>query len=161
MSMLARLFRSKSAAGPDTREALRPLWHRIVELARDPALFRDDGVADTVAGRFDTITVILSVVLLRFERDRVLAREAALLTELFVEDMDGQLRESGVGDMVVGKKIGKLVSVLGGRLGALREARASRERGVLEAALTRNVTMQEGRDTVALAARVQGFDDQV
>jgi uncharacterized metal-binding protein YceD (DUF177 family) len=135
MSMLARLFRSKSAAGTDTREALRPLWHRIVELARDPVLFRDDGVADTVPGRFDTITVILSVVLLRFERDRVMAREAALLTELFVEDMDGQLRESGVGDVIVGKKIGKLVSVLGGRLGALREARASRDRAVLEAAL--------------------------
>jgi cytochrome b pre-mRNA-processing protein 3 len=161
MSMLARLFRSRSAAGSDPREALRPLWHRIVELARDPALFRDDGVADTVAGRFDAITVILAVVLLRFERDRVLAREAALLTELFVEDMDGQLRESGVGDVIVGKKIGKLVSVLGGRLGALREARAGRERAVLEAVLARNVTMQEGRDTARLATRVQGFDDQV
>ena len=161
MAMFARLFRSRSPAGPDPREALRPLWHRIVELSREPSLYRDDGVADTVTGRFDMITVILAVVLMRLERDRVLASEAALLTELFVEDMDGQLRESGVGDVVVGKKVGKLVSVLGGRLGALREARASRERGVLEAALTRNVTMQEGRDTVALAARVQGFDDQV
>src|SRR6188508_2948122 len=156
MSMLARLFRSKSA-GPDPREALRPLWHRIVELARDPVLFRDDGVADTVAGRFDTITVILAVVLLRFERDRVLAREAALLTELFVEDMDGQLREGGVGDVVVGKKIGRFVAALGGR----REARASGVRAMLEAALARNVTMQDGRDTESLAARLQAFDDRV
>jgi cytochrome b pre-mRNA-processing protein 3 len=161
MSMLARLFRSRSAARPDPREALRPLWHRIVELSRDPALYRDDGVADTVTGRFDMITVILAVVLMRLERDRVLAPEASLLTELFVEDMDGQLRESGVGDVVVGKKIGQLVSVLGGRLGALREARASRDRTQLEAALARNVTMLEGRDTAALAARVQGFDNQV
>ena len=161
MSMLARLFRSKSAAGLDPRETLRPLWHRIVELSRDPVLYRDDGVADTVSGRFDMITVILAVVLMRLERDRVLAGEAALLTELFVEDMDGQLRESGVGDVVVGKKVGKLVSVLGGRLGALREARASRDRAQLEAALARNVTMLEGRDTAALAARVQAFDDQV
>lgn len=159
--MLARLFRSRSAARPDPREALRPLWHRIVELSRDPALYRDDGVADTVTGRFDMITVILAVVLMRLERDRVLAPEASLLTELFVEDMDGQLRESGVGDVVVGKKIGQLVSVLGGRLGALREARASRDRTQLEAALARNVTMLEGRDTAALAARVQGFDNQV
>ena len=127
MSIFARLFRPKSA-GADPREALRPLWHRIVELSRTPALYRDDGVADTVAGRFDMITVVLAVVLMRFERDRVLTGEAALLTELFVEDMDGQLRESGVGDVVVGKKVGKLVSVLGGRLGALREARASRLR---------------------------------
>ena len=161
MSMFARLFRSKAAAGPDPREALRPLWHRIVELSRDPRFYRDDGVADTVPGRFDMITAILAIVLLRFERDRVLGREAALLTELFVEDMDGQLRESGVGDVVVGKKIGKLVSVLGGRLGALREARASGEPEMLEAALARNVTMLDGRDTAALAARVQAFDDQV
>ena len=161
MSMLGRLFRSRSAPGPDPREALRPLWHRIVELSREPALYRDDGVADTVTGRFDMITVILAVVLMRLERDRVMAPEAALLTELFVEDMDGQLRESGVGDVVVGKKIGTFVSVLGGRLGALREARASGVRAMLEAALARNVTMLEGRDTAALAARVQAFDDQV
>ena len=48
MSFLARLFRPK-ASGPDPREALRPLWHRIVELSREPAFYRDDGVADTVA----------------------------------------------------------------------------------------------------------------
>ena len=161
MSLFARLFGSKPAAGADPREALRPLWHRIVELSREPALYRDDGVADTVTGRFDMITVVLAVVLMRLERDRILAGEAALLTELFVEDMDGQLRESGVGDVVVGKKVGKLVSVLGGRLGALREARASRDRAQLEAALARNVTMLEGRDTTALAARVHAFDNQV
>ncbi|HEU4650278.1 MAG TPA: ubiquinol-cytochrome C chaperone family protein [Croceibacterium sp.] len=161
MSKLARFFRSKTTPVPDPREALRPLWHKIVELSRDPAFYRDDGVADTVAGRFDMITVLLSVVLMRFERDRVLAAEAALLTELFVEDMDGQLRESGVGDMVVGKHVGRLVSVLGGRLGALREARASRERAALEAVLARNVTLLEGHGPEALAARVQAFDDQV
>lgn len=161
MAMLARLLRPKSTASADPREALRPLWHRIVELSRDPTLYRDDGVADTVAGRFDMITVILTVVLLRLERDRVLAREAALLTELFVEDMDGQLREGGVGDVVVGKKVGKLVSVLGGRLGALREARASCDRAMLEEVLARNVTMLEGRDTAALASRLQGFDNHV
>ena len=159
--MLARLFRSKSPPRPDPRESLRPLWHKVVELSRTPALYRDDGVADTVAGRFDMITVILAVVLMRLERDRVLAPEAALMTELFVEDMDGQLRESGVGDVVVGKQIGQLVSVLGGRLGALRDARNSRDRAQLEAALARNVTMLEGRDPVALAARVQTFDNQV
>ena len=161
MSMLARLFRSKSPSESDPREALRPLWHKVVELSRSPALYRDDGVADTVGGRFDMITVLLSVVLMRLERDRVLAREAALLTELFVEDMDGQLRESGVGDVVVGKQVGKLVSVLGGRLGALREARASGEWSELEAVLTRNVTMLEGHGPQALAARVKAFDDQV
>jgi cytochrome b pre-mRNA-processing protein 3 len=158
--LFQRLF-AKASSGPDPRVALRPLWHKVVQIARDPAFYRDDGVADTVAGRFDMITAVLSVVLLRMERDRVLVRESAFLTELFVEDMDGQLRESGVGDMVVGKRMGKLVSVLGGRLGALREALPDRQGPALQAALARNVTMIEGREPDALARRLRAFADKV
>lgn len=161
MAFFDRLLRPVFRSGPDPREALRPLWHRVVELSRDPALYRDDGVADTVSGRFDTITVFLATVLLRMERDRVLAREAALLTELFVADMDGQLRESGVGDMIVGKRMGKLVSVLGGRLGALRTALAAEGEAELEAALARNVTMAPGRDTASLAQRLRGVERRI
>src|SRR5688500_1819007 len=152
MSLLARLFSSQ----PDPREALRPLWRRVVELSREPVLYRDDGVADTVAGRFDMIAAILALVMLRLERD-ALAAETALLTELFVADMDAQLRETGVGDIVVGKHVGKLVSVLGGRLGAFREALAKPDESPLEAALMRNATMAEGRESDGLARRLRAF----
>ena len=152
MSLLARLFSSR----PDPREDLRPLWHRVVELSREPAFYRDDGVADTVAGRFDMIAAVLALVMLRLERDGM-AQETVWLTELFVADMDSQLRETGVGDLVVGKHIGKLVAVLGGRLGALREALASDDPAMLEAALERNVTMSEGRGTGDLARRLRAF----
>ena len=157
MSLFDRLFRR----GPDPRDALRPLWHRAVEIAREPALYAEDGVADTVGGRFDMVVAILSLVLLRIERDPVLAREGVLLTELFVEDMDGQLRESGIGDMVVGKKIGKLMAVLGGRLGALRDALAAPDNAELEAALARNVTMLEGSGTEGLARRLRAFQGKL
>ena len=156
MSLLARLLKPQ----PDPREALRPLWHRVVELSREPALYRDDGVADTVAGRFDMITAVLAVVLLRLERDG-LADETALLTELFVADMDAQLRETGVGDVVVGKHMGKLMSALGGRIGALREALASDDEIALEAALERNVTMNGQAGTEALARRLRAFADKL
>lgn len=156
MSLLTRLFKSQ----PDPREELRPLWHRTVELSREPALYRDDGVADTVAGRFDMIAAILALVMLRLERDG-LAQETVLLTELFVADMDVQLRETGVGDIVVGKHVGRLVAVLGGRLGAFREALASGDDAQLEAALGRNVTMTEGRGTEALARRLRAFVDSL
>ena len=152
MSLLARLFSSR----PDPREDLRPLWHRVVELSREPALYRDDGVADSLAGRFDMIAAVLALVMLRLERDGM-AQETVWLTELFVADMDSQLRETGVGDLVVGKHIGKLVAVLGGRLGALREALASDDPAMLEAALERNVTMSEGRGTGDLARRLRAF----
>lgn len=157
MQFFARLFKSE----PDPREALRPLWHRTVELSRTPEFYRDDGVADTVGGRFDMIAALLALVLLRMERDQVLAAESVLLTELFVADMDAQLRETGVGDIVVGKHVGKLVSVLGGRLGAFREALRSNEHEPFEAALERNTTMADERGTQRLAQRLRRFYDKL
>ena len=155
MNLLARLFRNA-----DPRDNLRPLWHRAVEISREPVWYTDCGVADTVPGRFDMVTAVLSLVLLRLE-EAGRPRETVLLTELFVADMDGQLRESGVGDVVVGKRVGKLVSVLGGRLGALRAALAAPGETELEAALERNVTMAEGRATGALARRLRAFHDRI
>ena len=149
MTLLDRLFRP--AAAP--REALRPLWHAIVLLAREPRLYRDLGVADTVAGRFDMIALVLALVLLRLEAEPEGAEPAARLTELFVEDMDAQLRQTGVGDLVVGKNMGKLVATLGGRLGALREALSGD--GDLSAAIARNVTLEPGAGPQPLADAVR------
>lgn len=151
MNLLARLFHSR----PDPREALRPLWHRVVEVSREPEWYATCGVADTVAGRFDMITAVLSLTLLRLERDDDCAPQCALLTELFVEDMDGQLRESGVGDVVVGKHIGKLMASLGGRLGAYREAFAGKT--ALADTARRNVTFLDGSGPDVLAARLQAL----
>ena len=149
MSFLSRLL----GTAPDPREGIRPLWHRVIELARDPAYYAECGVADTVAGRFDLITAVLSVVMVRIEASEMRA-ESALLAELFVEDMDGQLREFGVNDVVVGKRVGKLMSVLGGRLGAYRGALNAGDMARLTAAVGRNVTFADGADETASAARV-------
>src|SRR5688572_10356757 len=69
------------------------------------------------------VAAVTALVLLRLEAEGDAAREAsALLTEIFVADMDASLRQIGIGDYVVGKHIGRLMGALGGRLGALREA---------------------------------------
>ncbi len=140
MSLLKRLLRPRG----DDLARYRPLWHRVVELSRDPHWYREGGVADTLIGRFDAVTLVLSAVLLRMERDEILIEPSARLTELFVTDMDGQLRESGVGDLVVGKHMGKLMGALGGRLGAYREALAQDDNAALGGAITRNVTLRDG-----------------
>ena len=120
MSFLSRLTRSRS----DNAADMRALWHRVVEIAREKAWYQEGQVADTVTGRFDVITMVLTVVLLRMEREDVLHAPSTRLTELFVTDMDGQLRQGGVGDLMVGKHVAKLMSTLGGRIGALRDALA-------------------------------------
>jgi cytochrome b pre-mRNA-processing protein 3 len=118
MTLLARLFGSRRNAA-----ALRPLYDLVVACGRDPAWYRDGGVPDTLDGRFDMVAAILSLVLLRLEREGEAARrEAVVLTEIFIEDMDASLRQIGIGDFVVGKHIGRMMGALGGRLGAFRDA---------------------------------------
>lgn len=153
MSLLKRLFGLR----PNPREQLRPLWHRCVIVSREPRWYADLGVADTVPGRFDMITLILSLVLLRMEKDPESIPDSTLLTELFVDDMDGQLRETGVGDVVVGKHMGKLMASLGGRLGALRDALAQDDDEGLKEALSRNITLNENTDAGPLAAAIREF----
>jgi len=166
MSFLSRLL----GTGPDPRETVRPLWHRVVELARNPEFYSDYMVADTVAGRFDMITAILCAVMVRVEASEMRA-ESALLAELFVEDMDGQLRQFGVNDVVIGKRVGKLMSVLGGRLGAYRQAFSNKSAAKLTDAISRNVTFSEGADEaicsakiadslLAFSKRLEGYDDK-
>lgn len=109
---LARLF-GKRDDGPAA------LYAAVVAEARQPHWYADFGVPDTVDGRFDMVSLVLSLVLLRLEREGRDV-ESVRLTERFIADMDGQIREIGFGDLVVGKQVGGILAVLGGRLGAYR-----------------------------------------
>lgn len=117
MTLLNRFF-SRS----DPRDSMVPLYNAIVTEARQPVYYTEGGVPDTREGRFEMIAALLSLTLLRLEQDEAQKQNSVFLTELFVSDMDGQLRQFGIGDMLVGKHIGKLMSALGGRLGAYRSA---------------------------------------
>lgn len=132
MFSLRNLFRPQ----PDPREARRPLWDAVVATARAPHWYAEGGVPDTLDGRFDMVSLVLALVLHRIDEDPAHARAGVELTELFVTDMDGQMRQIGFGDMVVGKQIGRMVGALGGRLGVYRAADGSDE---LRAALIRNL----------------------
>lgn len=128
---LSRLFRRE----PPPRIAAT-LYNAVVARARMPHWYLAGGVPDTLDGRFDMIAAVLSMAMLRLEGEGAGAAPAASLAECFVDDMDGQLRQIGFGDMVVGKHIGRMMAALGGRLGAYRDGLAG---GVLEAALVRNL----------------------
>jgi len=112
------------------------LYRSIVAVAREPRWYTAGAVPDTLDGRFDMVALVLSLVLIRLEGEQAPDTEVAL-TERFVEDMDGSLREIGVGDLVVGKHVGRMVGALEGRLGAYRGALAGTE--PLRDALARNL----------------------
>jgi cytochrome b pre-mRNA-processing protein 3 len=137
--------------GGKKRDAFVPLYDGIVAAARRPIWYRTGGVPDTLDGRFDMVAAILSLVLLRLEAEGEGGRvPSAHLAELFVDDMDGQLRQAGIGDIVVGKHIGRMMAALGGRLGAFREAFA--DGGDLDGAIDRN--LYRGAEVPAAARAV-------
>ena len=155
MSIFKRMF------GKEAREELRPLWHALVGISREPEWYAACGVEDSVNGRFDMIAHVLSLVLLRMEASAALAPKTGLLTELFVADMDRQLRDTGVGDLMVGKKMGKLMGALGGRMGALRENMTESDAKLAEI-LRRNLTLaDEEAKPYALAVRTRALANEL
>jgi len=155
MTFFQRLFGNRQ----DPKEEVRPMWHQLVKVARSPDLYATCGVADTLDGRFDMLSTVLAVAMLRLERDPETTPAAARLTELFVDDMDGQLREAGFGDPTVGKRLGKLMSALGGRIGALRDGLAQSGDTDLTAAIERNVTFNEGGSPECVAKKMRRFSE--
>lgn len=156
VSFLSRLFGTE----PDPKEAVRPLWYAIIGEARDPKWYRTCGAADTVDGRFDMITTVLALVMLRLEQDDDLLPVTARLTELFAQDMDGQLRETGMGDPTLGKKMGKLMEAMGGRIGAFRTA-LPKDREQVARVVERNANLVDGAKPEAMADGVIAFKQRL
>ena len=144
MSFLQNLFPDRKQ-----RAALAPLYAAIVAEGRDPFWYREGEVPDTIDGRFDMVAAVTALVLLRFEVEGEAGRgPAVLLTETFIDDMDATLRQIGIGDYVVGKHVGRMMSALGGRLAAFRDARES---GSLAGAARRNIFHESPASDAALA----------
>lgn len=141
MRLLQRLF------GAPDRGTAPALYDAVVALGRAPHWYQAGAVPDTIDGRFDMIAAVLAVVMLRLEGDPAGVPQSTALAECFIEDMDGQLRELGIGDIVVGKHLGRMMGMLGGRLGAYREGLAA---GSIGEALVRNVYRGAAPEEAAL-----------
>lgn len=120
------------------------LYRTIVDQARNPVFYTDLKVPDSVDGRFDMIVLHVFLLLNRFpqqERQHKVLRY--LLEELF-GDMENSLREIGVGDLSVPKKIHRMVDALYGRLEAYDEALKGDDPAVaLKPVLVRNLYRAE------------------
>lgn len=124
------------------------LYRAVVERARQPHWYLQGGAPDTIDGRFDMIAAVLALVMLRLEADPAGVVASTHLAEAFVDDIDPQLREIGIGDLLVGKHVGRMMGMLGGRLGAYREALAA---GDLAPALVRNLYRGDPPGAAAVA----------
>jgi cytochrome b pre-mRNA-processing protein 3 len=151
---LASLFRRR----PFEAEAFA-LYRAAVAAARDPLWYGRLGVPDTLDGRFDMIALFAFLVVDRARRDAD-PRGPALAQGVFdamFADMDQNLREMGVGDLSVGKKVKAMWEAFNGRAQAYAAAVESPDPEPLAEALARNVWRSEAVPEAAhsLAAAVR------
>ena len=130
----------------------------LVDRARAPVFYEDGrdgfGVPDTVEGRFDLLTLHMFLLLGRLKDVPGTERFAQTLFDVMFRNMDDSLREMGVGDMRVPKKIRQMAEEFYGRVGAYDAAIDDRD--ALAAALSRNLYGTDDAPMVpALAAYVQ------
>jgi cytochrome b pre-mRNA-processing protein 3 len=116
------------------------LYGAIVAQARSPVFYSQYAVPDTVNGRFEMIVLHLALFLGRLTREpqsiRALGQEAF---DLFCQDIDDQLRETGIGDLAVPKKMRRVAEAFYGRQLAYQTALSGPEERDLPDALLRNV----------------------
>jgi cytochrome b pre-mRNA-processing protein 3 len=133
--MIFNLFR-KPAVAPD---AVHETYRSIVAQSRQPRFYADWGVADTVTGRFDMVSLHLALYLRRLKNEPTARAFAQALVELFFKDMDRSVRELGVTDLGVPKKVKAMGNVFYGLVNVLDPALASGSPAEIEAILVRNV----------------------
>src|SRR6267378_2892298 len=88
-----------------SRGTIEAIYGMIVTQAREPLFYRDFGVPDTVNGRFDLLVLHLWMVLRRLKSIEGGADVSQTLFDRFCDDMDANLREMGVGDLTVPRRM--------------------------------------------------------
>lgn len=117
--MLNFLFRGLTAE-PARGAAL---FDAVTDEARRPCWYVEGAVPDTLDGRFAVLATIAALVLVRLEREGEAGDRASVaLTERFIEVMESEHRELGLGDPTLGKTVRKLVGMLARRTGLWRDA---------------------------------------
>jgi cytochrome b pre-mRNA-processing protein 3 len=119
--MLKSLFKPRP-----TQAAGRALYAALIPQARMPFLYADLGVPDTPEGRFEVYSLHLYLLLERLKGQGAPASETSqALFDTFVSQLDHSLRELGVGDLSVGKKMRKLGEAFYGRVKSWEDALAA------------------------------------
>ena len=116
------------------------LYVAAVAAARDPFLYATVGAPDTLDGRFDLVGLHVFLVIRRLSaQPRPGPQLAQAVFDAMFRDMDVNLREMGVGDLSVGKKVKVMWEAFHGRAAAYAAALDAGDRALLQAALARNV----------------------
>jgi cytochrome b pre-mRNA-processing protein 3 len=146
--MIFNLFR-KPVVAPD---AIDQAYRSIVAQSRQPRFYAEWGIPDTVTGRFDMVSLHLALLLWRLKREASARDFTQALVELFFRDMDRSIRELGVSDLGVPKKIKTMGNVFYGLVAALDPALDAGDATALATIIERNVYGAPHAGIASLAA---------
>lgn len=122
------------------RSIAQRVYARITEQSRNPVFYRELGVADTLYGRFELVS-LHTALFVRYMRqlEDIGPKVSQKLFDLMFSDIQESLRQQGVGDLGVPKKMRGLMKGFNGRLHVYKEALDRRNSNELYAALIKNV----------------------
>lgn len=122
------------------REIVRSIYGQLTAAARDPHYYVDMNVPDTVMGRFEMISVMMILFLRRTGRASSPVQQLAQdVVDSFFAEIDHSIRELGVGDNSVPKRMKKLARMFYGRAETYGAALDAGDASVLAEALRRNI----------------------
>jgi Uncharacterized conserved protein len=137
--MIFGLFRKKKQNQPIVDRQ----YASLTSAARDPFFYTDLGVPDTVMGRFEMLSIAMILFFRRTAKSEVSGQELAQeIVDAFFQDIDHSIRELGIGDQGVPKRMKKLAGMFYGRLESYAAALDAGDREALAVALARNVHPQ-------------------
>lgn len=140
--MFQRLFGSERS---ENRAITDALYASIVAAARQAPFYSDWNVPDTPLGRFEMLSLHMFLFQHRMHGEAGASRELAqILIDEFFADVDHSLRELGIGDLGIPKRIKKLARMFYGRTAAYADALERGDGDALSAALARNIRPDSG-----------------
>lgn len=140
------------------KNAAARLYDVAVTGARAPVFYERLGVADTIDGRFDMLSLYVFLIMARLNQTGGEGYKLAqALFDRMFRMMDTTLREAGVGDLGVPKHMKKMMKAFNGRAHSYHEALASRNGDILLLAITRNIYRCEGEAVPAGAVELTDY----
>ena len=165
--MFFSLFsRRKQTSDNATSEPAEALYQMALSTSRTPSFYLEYGAEDNIDGRFDVLCLCVSLVMYRL---RIIVRQqgetsqnaqdiSQKLYDIMFADMDLTLREMGVGDLGVAKRVKIMSEAFAGRLTAYSAAFDDLDASMLAAAFARNIGRREqaGEAELKLASLILG-----
>ncbi|KAB0680937.1 hypothetical protein F6X38_06835 [Aureimonas leprariae] len=154
--MLSR-FKLRRQIRNRNREIVDALYESVVARSRTPKLYLEFGVPDTVMGRFESLSIHIFLALARCSRDEATKPVAQDLVDRFIVDVEDSIREIGIGDVAVPKRMRKLTGMFYERVSAYDPPLRDGDEPALAAKLERYALGEappDQRDAAALATHM-------